>query len=403
MFSHHLALRSPFVFILACSVLLSSCSSKSFRLPEDTSIEDVETSFTLEREWRTQVYKSSNYISLASQPVFQNGFIYWLEYDGNLWKLDAKSGDKQLLSQLPSIGFVGSLALGSDVAIAGSIQGKLYRISLSTGEILATRSFSSSFQAPALITPEAVFVAADYGVFALSPDFSSLLWQQNYSQKSQYNLLGGASPFFVDGNLLHVSLADGSLVLLDAADGRSLFKRSLGFSASSQKSLVFDLHDINAQPQVVSLPSGAAKFVYPSVKKGLLAVDLANSARLDWSLPEVQSQFQPALKDGRILFSNTLDSKVYALDGRTGETLWETDELLYRDIGRATYVENIDTVFFGDSYGNIIGLDAADGSINFADNFSIYEIYPFILPLDQNNLVFVDKNGWMQKLRIDIR
>jgi outer membrane protein assembly factor BamB len=150
----------------------------------------------------------------------------------------------------------------------------------------------------------------------------------------------------VTPNAIYAAAADGTIVRIDPADGRQVWRVSAGRSLSAGVGA-------DAFAVIVGTDKGDVLGFSPDDGKAL------------WSVKVGSEVIAPprAAEGTAIVFSG--DGRVYALSTRDGSTVWvyqrANPPLTVRNNAGATIVRG--GVFFGTAGGRLIGLDLATGSV----------------------------------------
>lgn len=186
---------------------------------------------------------------------------------------------------------------------------------------------------PATVGSGVAYLASEEGVLrALALNRGELLWQRQ--------LPGWIYPPVIEGDRLYTGGSDGTVWAVDRDDGRVLWARKLG------------------QEMVYSPLSNRDGGVIVTTFAGdVLAFSATGQLLWRTTLPTVPASAVEL--GGRFLFSG-LDRQLYALDGRTGELLWN------RPLGghlAAPLVRHLGLLLAALDDGRLIGFDIQTGKV----------------------------------------
>ncbi len=91
------------------------------------------------------------------------------------------------------------------------------------------------------------------------------------------------------------------------------------------------------------------------------------------------------------------DSRIYALNLGDGETIWQNENYLYRDLTAPTLIEEY--LLAGDTKGYVHAINARSGETAGRKKFSITGIRDFMLPTTQG-VVLLEKEGFASLVEI---
>jgi outer membrane protein assembly factor BamB len=207
-------------------------------------------------------------------PVLDNGTLYFADYSGKLFAVDASDGS---LAQKPKEDISGSItggpAISGNTLAFGTTDGHLYVLdkdtfSAATGWPAGGKTFSGAIWAPPVISNGVIYVATmDGEVYALNLKDGSQIWKQ---------------PFKVSGAIADLSLIQAS--------------------NNGQTTSYLFVPSLNRHVYIVKLDG--------------TAVNPDGMAASDWVWTE------PAVKDG-IAYFGDFSGKVYALNITSGQPVWK--------------------------------------------------------------------------------
>lgn len=152
-------------------------------------------------------------------------------------------------------------------------------------------------------------------------------------------------PAIVDG-VVYAADVKGRVFAFNAENGKRLWKSKLKRSVSG----AISAHD--------------GKVFLATYRGGVVALDAADGNLL-WEAEASSEILAPPISNGNVVSINTIDGRVFTFDANTGEQLWTHDHpvpvLTLR--GNAAPVVTENQVIVGFDNGQIVSLNAADGSL----------------------------------------
>ncbi|PKH65578.1 outer membrane protein assembly factor BamB [Psychrobacter sp. 4Dc] len=239
----------------------------------------------------------------------------------------------------------------SQTAIVSTRGGKVMAFDSTTGAKRWQQQLSGSVLTPALITNNRVVLSANDGfLHGLSLQTGQSVWQFA-TQVPAISVRGSAAPTLLDNETALLATADGRLHAITVDNGLPLWSRRVGVGAGSSE--VERMSDVDGKPIVDKNQLFAISY-----SGQLLGIDLAS--RQVMFVNEIASLKSLAVNTQQVI-ATSLDGKVVAYDRNSGETLWESDELAYRDLTNPVMIGNY--IAIGDFDGVVHLFNPATGSI----------------------------------------
>jgi outer membrane protein assembly factor BamB len=189
--------------------------------------------------------------------------------------------------------------------------GSLHALRARTGETIWKYPAGEELVTTPLLVDGKVLVASQNDtLFVIDAATGKWVWQQRRDTPSGFTLRGAASPR-VEGGMVYMGYADGSLVALKLADGAVLWERNLSASGGNQ------FIDVDTTPVVDS----AGRVFGASFKDGIYALDV-QTGDINWTT--ATSGVTSLTPRGDVLFT-TGDGQVGAVHSGTGRSLWKID------------------------------------------------------------------------------
>jgi outer membrane protein assembly factor BamB len=156
--------------------------------------------------------------SVYSSPAVANGMVYATSFDGNVYCVDALTGN-EAWSEPSWIGTYSysSPAVADGKVYAGTLSGNVYCLNASTGDIIWNYLTGKSvFSCPAIADGKVYVGSNDKNVYCLSASTGAKIW--NYTTDN----VVWSSPAVVDGKV-YVGSSDNRVYCLDALTGEPIW------------------------------------------------------------------------------------------------------------------------------------------------------------------------------------
>ena len=176
-----------------------------------------------------------------SSPILLNDYIYITTYDGNIHKLNAKTGlsEWNLKSNNVNINpgpFYSGPTAGNNNILAGNTDGNLYALDEYSGKIKWIFNTKSQIYCEAAFKNNRIYFGSNDGYFYCLDTNSSLIWKKELKTKFQ------SSPAF-NGDFVFIAGIDGLIYALDINDGSEKWsvetKGAIWASPLIHKNLIF--------------------------------------------------------------------------------------------------------------------------------------------------------------------
>ncbi|MEU8851946.1 PQQ-binding-like beta-propeller repeat protein [Streptomyces sp. NPDC048564] len=283
-------------------------------------------------------YTTNGFVS--SSPAVVDGTVYVGSNDGNVYALDAATGNRRWLARISrrfftAIHHSSSPAVVDGTVYIGSKDQKVYALDAATGTPRWTYATGSSVvSSPAVVDGTVYIGSRDKRVYALDAATGTPRWTHTAGDWVYLS-----SPAVVDG-IVYVGSRDKRVYALDAATGTPRWTYATGDWVDSSPAVVDGTVYIGSDDKRVyalDAATGTPRWTY------------ATGSSVDSS---------PAVVDGTV-YIGSRDAKVYALDAVTGTPRWaySTDGEVY--LSSPAVVDG--TVYIGSKDQKVYALDAATG------------------------------------------
>jgi outer membrane assembly lipoprotein YfgL len=314
-------------------------------------------------------------IAVAGVNAANNAIITVASGDGNIAGFDTDSGRELWRAQA---GKTLAAGVGSEAGFAAVVTTSNELIAFNNGrEAWRQKLGTSSYTAP-LVTGGKVFVlGADRAISAFELVDGKKLWSQ---QKSAEALTLRQSGVLLMVSDTLVSSSAGRLMGINPLDGNVRWSTPIATARGT--------NDIERLVDLVGRVSNDGDIVCARAYR--VSVGCVNTLRgnLVWVKPAVG--LEGVQGDTRTLFGAESDGKVIAWNRMNGERLWQTEQLLNRNLSTPAVLEK--AIAVGDSAGLVHFLSKTDGSpLNrLTTDGSAMAAAPVVVG---NTLVVVTRNG----------
>ncbi|MDX8391319.1 MAG: PQQ-binding-like beta-propeller repeat protein [Mariprofundaceae bacterium] len=267
-----------------------------------------------------------------------------------------------------------ALAMSAGLVVLGDVRGVLYGIDPQQGRILWHLALSSVMLGhPVRVGDDMLVQTGDNSVYRISAK-GEKIWSFSGAQ-SGLGLHLNPSPL-VDGDAVYAMLSNGDAVALRSDSGDLIWRRQL--LLDNDAVVLGELKSPLADPMLVG------DVLIVSLYQGSVVALSAHGGQQLWQR-NISLKSAPLLHQGR-LFAVTADAAVMALDPASGATLWTRKPNAGELIGSVLWQQR---VFAADDRGNVFafGLDGkTKASINLPGRFDRAPVATSVGVLLRNNL-----------------
>lgn len=323
---------------------------------------------SIEEKWRYKP-KESDKNTVSSGPVVANNTVYLGTQGGNVYALDATTGNQQWIFEVPNSPMTEPAVVDGTVYV-GSSDNSLYAVDASSGEEVwrfEIRNYVRS--SPTVVDGTVYFGSHANRIYAIDAVDGTEKW--NFETTGVLK----TSPAVVNGTV-YAGSHDSRVYAVDATTGSQKWIFQTGSRVYSSPAVVGNTVYVGSwDNNVYALEAGSGKekwrygtgdqvFTSPAVAGGTVYVGSkdnnmfyalsADTGNQRWSF-EVGDQIKSsaAVVDSTVYFGSK-DNNVYALDATNGEQRWvfETGDSV---VGPPAVVDG--TVYVGSKDGNLYALE----------------------------------------------
>ena len=308
---HTLRLLATAVIAIA---MLSGCSSvknlfggkNKDKSGEPAKLVDITPLVTANRLWSVSVGKGEKDLGIGQYPVIEGGHVYAAAVDGGVSAFDLTTG-QSLWHYDSKSRLSGGPGAGGGLVVVGGLKGEVIALDEATGQEKWTAKVNNEVLVAPAIGGGMVFVHSNDGrVTAFDASNGERRWF--YSADIPALTVRGTGGMTLGPNILFVSGDNGTLTALNTNDGNLMWSTA------------------------VAEPDGRT--------------ELERMADVDGD----------AVLEGTVLYASSYKNHTVAIDGPSGQVLWDSEHGGARGVG----ISN-SAVVIADKNGNVVGLDKNTG------------------------------------------
>jgi len=237
------------------------------------------------------------------------------------------------------------------LVLLGTSDARVLALDAKTGKLLWTSQVSSEvLSVPQVYEGVVIVQTVDGNLTGLEADSGKRIWVHDRTVPV-LSLRGTSTPLIKDGVVLS-GFANGKMVALDAHSGRQLWEAVI--AVPSGRSELQRMVDVDADPVVRD------DVLYVVSFQGQLAAVSLQNGRLLWNRD--MSAYAGMAVDFQQVYVTDELSNVWALDRRSGASLWKNSDLQRRALTGPVVAEGY--VAVGDFEGYVHLLSLIDGAIS---------------------------------------
>ncbi len=347
------------IFVFLSLIFLTSCSGL-FDTGSD-EMEKITSSFYIKPIWFRDVGEISSAAYHQLPVTIVDDVIYVAGARGRVTAINFSTGNKIWQIELNELLLSGP-GYGENILLVTTKEAEVVALSADKGELLWRTQLVSEVIVSPLVYAENVFVQSIDGTLnSLNIKTGKKIWVQSRNVPP-LSLRGTSQPVIVDDNIV-AGFADGKLVSYDMVSGKMIWETTIAVPRGRT-----DLERIVDIDGVFKWSDGV---IYAVSYHGRLVALSATDGQLIWAR-EMSSSVGVDLEKEQIYVT---DSKgfVWALDRKTGATLWRQDKLEGRNVS-VPLVTN-ESLVVTDYTGYVHWLAKDDG--HFLDRRKIEDFYRY--------------------------
>ncbi len=343
--------------LLLAFIFIAGCSSVKGVIPGMGKKDDEVTpaklgafseKVSLQRLWKAssgKITKNNKQI----QPILVDNNLYTISSEGVITSFDADTGKQHWRRKL-KLPVSAGVGYGNGLLLAGTENGEVVALYASNGNpawvgevkggVLASPAGGQGF----VVVP----ISGDK-LIGLSSTDGAVVW--TLQEATPRLLLRGRGRPLVVSDVVFAGFDNGKMALIRLDNGQRLWEVRVGDAIG--KTEIERLADVDARPILIENTVFAAAY-----QSRVIAIN-APSAEMVWENEISTNKDMDA--DQRNLYLIASEDVVYAIDQKTGKTVWEQDRLMNRSLTSPAVMG--DFVIVGDKQGYLHVLDAMTGEI----------------------------------------
>lgn len=337
-----------FFALLSLSFILLACGSSPKDYSEATPLQTINTAKKVKALWALPTGDVPEYAH-AQLPIAVDADkkLYSASRHGNVAAYAIDDGTALWQVNLNEA-LTGGPGLGDDLLFVATREAELLALEKSSGVEKWRQRISSEMLASPAVAEDALIVQTiDGKVNAYKTVDGKKLW--SYSRTIPKLTLRGTSAPLVVNDVVFAAFSDGRLIALNVANGELLWETTIAVPHGRT--------DLERLVDIDGLFQATEGVVYVSSFQGRIAAVSSDNGNVLWARD--MSSYTGLAVSGSQIFVTDAASKVWALDGRTGATLWRQDNLLGREVSAPAAMD--DTVVVADYDGFVHWLSRDDG------------------------------------------
>lgn len=312
-----------------------------------TPLEEFKAEADIRSLWSRDLGKGPQRRFLKIVPVLHRDLIFASDIRGHVQALNRETGKLQWGTEL-KLDVTAGVGFGDDLVFVGTRRGVLVALDKNNGKEQWRAQVSSEVLAPAVAESGVVVVqSVDGRLTGMASATGKTLWIVERSEPA-LSLRGTATPVIISGVVL-TGFATGKLAAVSLRDGRVIWE--IPVAQAQGRSEIERLVDVDV-PVLVS----GSTLVAAAYQGKIVALNMENGQLL-WS--REFSVYSALAADAANLYLSDARGQVYALDLRTGATVWKQDKLAGRKPSAPAVVGS--AVAVGDFDGYVHWLAREDG------------------------------------------
>ncbi|EAQ67374.1 hypothetical protein MED121_15644 [Marinomonas sp. MED121] len=334
------------VLVLFSAIFLQACSQVRLPLAAPESMENL---VDLRTSWRRGVDGAFGESSEGFNIVLEDNALFLATKRGVIYQLDATDGHRIKRTRIETPLSAG-LAKGGDLVYVSTYEAELIAVSLSQDKEIWRKTLTSEILSEvAVVAGKLAVQTSDGWLSVLNANTGETLWRTKETVPA-LSVRGTNVPVIANGKVM-AGFANGQLKAYSLLNGKPAWSFEVGKPEGKYE--IERLSDLDGR----LLLSGETLFS-TAYNGTISAINISNGDAL-WQR-SIPSALSTAIIDDLVIVIDQ-DSKIYALNAKSGNLVWEQDKLLDRDLNSpVVFNEYIATV---DRGGYVHLLDKDSGEI----------------------------------------
>ncbi len=314
-----------------------------------TALVPIDNPLTVVEVWSVGSGADSRDAFVRLMPALSERALYVAGFNGRVVAINPQTGGRRWSFDADSA-LSGGVGLGEGLVLVARPEGEVIAIESEDGAELWRARVSSEVLSPPQAGDGLVVVrTVDGKLQGLDAADGGARWTFS-SGVPPLTLRGTSAPLLVPGAVV-AGLDNGKVAVVDLASGRPFWERTV--SPPTGRTELERLVDVDAGPKLLG------RVMYIVTFQGRVAAIEVESGRVLWSRD--MSSYTGLDVDPSAVYVSDADGEVWAMDRRTGASLWRQDALKFRRVSRPAIFG--DFVVVGDLDGFLHWLSRETGQI----------------------------------------
>lgn len=331
--------------------LLGGCSwfGEEDNTEPPAKLESFERQVDLKKIWSRSTGDGTDEQFIKLVPTVSGERVYVADRSGTVSAVEIETG-KVFWRKKTDIAISAGTGVGEGLVLVGSSEGELVAFEAESGEIRWQTEVSSEVLSVPQVYDDVVIVqTVDGNLSGLNADSGEVIWIHDRSVPV-LTLRGTSTPLVADGVVL-AGFANGKMTALETGSGREIWEAAVAIPHGRTE--LQRIVDLDANPVV------RQGVLYVTSYQGRLVAISLQDGRVLWNR-DMSSYAGLDVGSQHVYVSDT-DSEVWALDRRSGGSLWKQGALRRRALTGPVIIG--DYVGVGDFDGYLHLLSRLDGSV----------------------------------------
>jgi len=368
------------------ALLLAGCTGTLTLESHPTPLQRIQPTETLAPVWYKQPQSRIDMWEGSPVIMVNDKQLFIAHPRGRVRALDAACGCR-LWNVETGIALSGAIGSGGGYLLLGTHKGEVLALSTDDGSLQWRSELSSEVMSSLQVSQGVIVVRTNDGkIYGLNGASGERLWVYETIVPS-LSLRGLGSPLVV-GDRVYAGFSNGKVAALSVSNGKLLWEKII--TLAKGRSELERLVDVDAE---LAYNGGV---LYAVAFQGRLVALDSDSGRILWA--REFSSHSGIDVDERQLYIGDDEGQLWALDRRTGATLWRQKNLMRRQVTAPTIHGG--NIVVGDLDGYLHWLSAEDGS--FVMRRRVDDVALMERPLVANHILYsVSHLGTITALRMD--
>lgn len=335
--------------IICLVAMLIACGVTPKDYSAATRLGPIDTQLAIKPLWVVKTGDVPEYAHAQLPPVVMDGNVSVANIAGEVSLLSGLNG-KLIWRHNLNEPITGGPGIGEELLYVGTQGAEIVALDKKDGTERWRTSVPSEMLSKPLVVKNSIYVQTiDGKISSINAKTGSLNWVYSHDTP-KLTLRGTTSPIMI-GSQVVSGFADGKLVSLSASTGEKNWETTI--VTPHGRTDLERIADIDGELQAHD------GIIYVIGYQGRIAAVSSLNGSVQWSR-KMSSYNGLSINNGQI-FLGDIDGQIWALDARTGATLWKQNKLMGREISTPVVVNS--TVAVADFDGYVHWLSMADGQL----------------------------------------